>query len=82
PAERAPAAPLSSAAKTTIKAAGETPPFFFLAERKMSSRAGKTHHAKNCGFDLNLIRTHRGHGGENMDFAGPLTQLVTAANHI
>jgi len=38
--------------------------------------------ATNLYCDLNLIRTHRGHGGENMDFAGPLTQLVTAANHI
>jgi len=33
-----------------------------------SGRTNKIIKAKNFGLDLNLIRTHRGHGGENMDF--------------
>jgi hypothetical protein len=31
--------------------------------------ARKSIEANNLGLDLNSIRTHDGHGGENMDFS-------------
>jgi hypothetical protein len=37
----------------------------------MSDRTNKILQSKNFHLDLNLIRTHGGHGGENMDFRRP-----------
>ena len=58
---------------------GGNPAAFVCEDRR---RQGNRIETSNLGFDLNSIRTHDGHGGENMDFRRLLTHLVTAANHI
>ena len=82
PAERAAAAPLSGTATSTIKAAGETPPFFFAREMRDRSRKEKASKQKIWASILIPSEPMAGMVVKIWIFGGLLTQLVTAANHI